>query len=204
MYLLFDFETSGLYDRTLPAYHKDQAWPVQFGAVYLDKKLYIVDSKSGLIKPPYDGATITQGAYDTHGISVERCIKEGISQDEVGAFFAPVFLGSVTKLIGHNVWFDIQFLQRYVRKLQGLAVIESLAKDSICTMRAGTGVCKLPATESMRKFKGLRNRYKSPKLEELYQHLFNKPFVGAHDAMEDVMATLNCLRELIRMGVITL
>lgn len=71
-------------------------------------------------------------------------------------------------------------------------------------MRAGTNECKLPATESMKNFKGLKDKYKSPKLEELYKHLFNKSFGGAHDAMEDVLATLECLKELVKRGVIIL
>jgi DNA polymerase III epsilon subunit-like protein len=204
MYLLFDFETSGLYNKKLSAHHIEQAWPVQFGAVYLDKKLNIVQSKAAIIRPPHNNANIADKALETHGITLDRCRKEGIDQEEVANFFAPVLLSSVEYLIGHNVWFDIQFLQRYIRTLSGLATLEKLSKNAICTMRIGTKVCKLPPTNSMKKFKGLRNKYKSPTLEELYKHLFNKTFSGAHDAMADVMATLDCLRELVRRGVIKL
>lgn len=204
MYLLFDFETSGLYDKTLSPHHIDQAWPVQFGAVYLDRKLNIVRSKASIIKPPHTKAIIADKAFETHGISLARCKKEGISQDEVLDFFAPIFIGNVDRLIGHNVWFDIQFLQRYARRLTGLALIGKLSKSSICTMKVGTNVCKLPPTENMKKFKGLHNKHKSPTLGELYKYLFGKEFKGAHDAMEDVMATLECLRELVRRGIIKL
>lgn len=204
MYLLFDFETSGLYNNKLAPHHIEQAWPVQFGAVYLDKKLNIIKSKAAIIKPPFNEATIETKAYETHGISLSKCKKEGISQEEVLNFFAPVFLGKVDRFIGHNVWFDTLFLQRYAKKLTDLELIKKLSKKNICTMRIGTNVCKLPPTKNMKKFKGLRNKYKSPTLAELYKYLFNKEFKGAHDAMEDVMATLDCLRELVRRGMINL
>src|SRR5690606_8051357 len=46
-------------------------------------------------------------------------------------------------------------------------------------------------------------KFKWPKLEELYQKLFNEKFEEAHNAAADVVATTRCFFELIRLNVIT-
>ena len=43
---------------------------------------------------------------------------------------------------------------------------------------------------------------KSPKLVELFHHLFNKEFENAHRAINDAQATKDCFQELQRRGVI--
>jgi DNA polymerase-3 subunit epsilon len=62
----------------------------------------------------------------------------------------------------------------------------------ICTMMKSTSFCKLPA----------KRGYKWPKLDELHQTLFGCDFEGAHDAGSDVLATVKCFFELVRLGVI--
>jgi hypothetical protein len=38
----------------------------------------------------------------------------------------------------------------------------------------------------------------------LHKKLFDKYFIGAHDAMTDVEATLNCFTQLVKLGEISL
>lgn len=197
-FLLFDFETSDLYNRKLPPAHPDQAWPVQVGAIYLDHNLNVVREVSEFVAPPHENAKISQGAYDTHGIDIEECFAKGISYTAMREIFEPFFQG-IARPVGHNVWFDLQFVGRYAEKLVEASELEKIKKLSICTMRKTTAFCKLPPTKKMQAYS---LKYKAPKLEELYKILFNKELTGAHDAFTDAQATLVCLRRLVELGVI--
>ena len=44
--------------------------------------------------------------------------------------------------------------------------------------------------------------YKYPKLNELYCKLFHRNFENAHNAFSDVLATIECFKELKKKGVI--
>lgn len=65
----------------------------------------------------------------------------------------------------------------------------------IDTMKLGADICKIPSTK-----KG--EKYKWPKLDELYRALFGKSFQGQHNAMNDVRATEECFEELRRRKLI--
>ena len=198
---LFDFETSDLYNKSLPPNHKDQAWPVQVGAMYLDADLNILKKFDEFVAPPSTSAVITKDAFDTHGIYLKTCKEKGITHAAMCDIFKPILTGNIIP-IGHNVWFDLQFVARYANKLIESSNLEYAKKLSICTMRKTTAFCKLPPTKSMLKYKGLK--YKAPKLEELYETLFNKKLVGAHNALADCKATYRCLKELVSLCIIVL
>jgi DNA polymerase-3 subunit alpha len=61
-------------------------------------------------------------------------------------------------------------------------------------MNSTIDFCKLPRKNA--NDNGEFNWYKRPKLWELHKKLFNEYFIGAHDAMTDVEATLRCTIEL--------
>ena len=103
-YLLFDFETSDLYNKKLPPGHLNQAWPVQVGALYLDSALNILNEISEFVAPPHQDAIITKGAFDTHGITIETCRKNGITYDQMRTILKPIISGTA-RPIGHNIWF---------------------------------------------------------------------------------------------------
>ncbi len=198
-YVVFDFETSDIYNYKLPPDHKDQAWPVQLGILYLDKELNILLEKEDFIAPPSKDSVISEGAQQVHGISIETCFEKGIDEEQLRELFKPILSESVIS-IGHNVKFDFMFLGRYIKTLLESSDLAKAKERSICTMQASTYYCKLPPTDKMKKYKGLH--YKNPKLEELYKILFNEELVEAHDALTDVKATHRCFKELIKLGVI--
>jgi len=202
-FLIFDCETSDLYNKDHWAADKEQAWIVQIAGIITDKELEEQSRFSLLLKPPHKGATISEGAYATHKIPLTACITAGIPQWKLYSVIKPVFHNKL-RLVGHNVGFDSRFLHRYPKTKNERNSLISAYKDGICTMKSSTNYCALPPTDTMQKFKGLKFKFKSPKLEELHIKLFNEPFVGAHDAAKDVDATFRCLKELIRLGVITL
>jgi hypothetical protein len=63
----------------------------------------------------------------------------------------------------------------------------------ICTMKTTVDFCAL---------KGNGERFKYPKLWELYKKLFWEYFIGAHDALVDVEATLKAFLELQKQWII--
>jgi hypothetical protein len=66
-------------------------------------------------------------------------------------------------------------------------------KQIICTMKNSVDFCSI---------KGNWERFKYPKLGELYKTLFWEYFVWAHNAIVDVENTLKCFLELVKKDVI--
>jgi DNA polymerase III epsilon subunit-like protein len=64
--------------------------------------------------------------------------------------------------------------------------------SSVCTMRASTGVCKIPKANG--------RGYKFPKLAEAMRH-FGLEHVGAHTALGDAQACLDLFLKLRSLGV---
>jgi len=100
-FLIFDVESSGLYNKKYVAYNKNQAWIVQFGGIVTNNKLRVTDSFSFIMKPPFEGATIEKGAFEAHGITLERSITKGIPQGCLYNILKPVFEGKL-RLAGHD------------------------------------------------------------------------------------------------------
>jgi DNA polymerase-3 subunit alpha len=202
-FLIFDCETSDLYDNKCWATDKEQAWIVQIAGIITDKELEEQSRFSLLLKPPHKGATISPGAFATHKIPLTACVAAGIPQWKLYSVIKPVFHNKL-RLVGHNISFDSRFLHRYPKSKNERNSLMSAYKDGICTMRSSTKYCAIPPTKKMQEHKNLKSRFKSPKLEELYFKLFNEKFEGAHDASRDVDATFKCLKELIRLEVVKL
>lgn len=146
---------------------------------------------------------VEPSAQKVHGFSVENLyeLSDGkYFEDRLEEFLTD--FQSADILIGHNVNFDIKFLES---ELEGCGeVIES--KHIFCTMNYYKDICKL---------KNSRNEPKAPKLEEaikflnieeshidiLSKKLFNE--TGSfHDARFDTTATYLLVTEGIKKGYI--
>lgn len=190
--LFFDTETNGLpkdYNASPSALGN---WPrmVQIGWIIKDEKGREIERREYIVKP--DGFTIPDEISKLHRVTMERAEKEGIAANLI-----LLALDDKSKtcdfIVGHNIKFDLMIvLSEMIRH-----GIETKIKDIPWgdTMLIGIDICKIP---------GYYSRYKWPKLNELYQHLFNKPLVNAHDAMIDISATADCYFEIIRRGIIKL
>jgi DNA polymerase III epsilon subunit-like protein len=140
-----------------------------------------------IIKPV--GFVIPAEAARIHGITTARAIKEGNELEGVLRDFQAVITRS-EYLVAHNMSFDEKIVgAEFLRnKMQ-----DSLpAKKRICTMKSAVDYCAIPGPYG--------NKW--PKLAELHHKLFQKSFEGAHNAAEDVSATIKCFWELKRLGVI--
>jgi len=102
-------------------------------------------------------------------------------------------INNVDVIIGHNIEFDENMIKLELKRLEKLYKYQP--KQVICTMKTTVDFCKL-------EWNG--NRYKYPKLWELHKKLFNEYFIGAHDAMVDVEATLKCFLELEKRNILQL
>lgn len=189
MYLFFDTETTGL-PRNWKAPVTDlNNWPrmVQIAWILFDGHGNRLSVNEHIIKPenyiiPYDVSKI-------HGITTERAQREGDDLTMVLNAFNQEIERADT-LVAHNISFDekiigAEFIRKNIRT-------SFSSKRKICTMQAGTNICRIPGPYG----------YKWPKLAELHKTLFGVGFDEAHNASVDIEATARCFWELRRKSLI--
>lgn len=182
MFLFFDTETTGIYNNKLGYSHSDQPDVVQLAALLTDSDLNTKAQLNCLIAPKLF-KEIPEGAQKAHGISYEDCVRFGVEPEAAIALFEDLAV-CADVLVGHNIPFDISLLRtmdyRIFATKPGSCFLDTHGGEQFCTMRAMTDICKLPGKRGF--------GYKWPTLTECWQHMFNEPLPGAHDAMIDVNA----------------
>lgn len=187
MYLIFDTETNGLPKNYKASMFEVDNWPrvIQLGWILLSSDMKTVSENKYFIKP--DGWTVpTEPFWVDKGYSTERCDKEGKPMSVV----LKMLIDDINKskyMVAHNISFDHNVLGAEMIRYGARATTKTA---KICTMDIGTDYCKIP---------GNYGKFKWPKLEELYRHLFDKDFIGAHDALSDCRATAECFIEFCRL-----
>lgn len=184
MILFFDTETTGKYDFKAPLRAAHQPHLVQVGAALMAGSGRIVATYSAIVKP--EGWTIPDEAAGIHGITTEMAAECGDDSLKVMAIVNR--LRSMAFLeVAHNHAFDLAVLKtQAARHNQDWDEIQHF-----CTMTTMTDVCRLPGPYG----------YKWPKLSEAYKHATGKDFVGAHDAMTDVMGCVEVYRWMKAQGL---
>lgn len=147
---------------------------------------------------------MSEGAYKTHGLTIEKLkeLSNGKCFLNVAKEIHEDFV-NVDYLIGHNVTFDIKFINREFSR----ANLTPLTNKYFCSMRYYTDICKLP------KARGIG--YKWPKLDDVIkflkidssqiEDLCNKLFEGAsayHDSRFDIAGTYLIVYIGIKKGYI--
>jgi len=189
LYLFFDTETTGLPKNYNAPYEDLDNWPrvVQLAWVLADEQEKIIEKKSFIIKP--DGFSIPEASSAIHGIDDAKARELGIPLAEALDTFNGSLYQNTPILVAHNIDFDTNVLgAEFLRAHLSTNFLELFR---ICTMKNSVEFCDLP------------NR-KFPKLIELYRQLFNDDFVGAHDALADVLACYQCFFALKKRGIIKL
>lgn len=185
--LVFDTETTGLpADYKAPVTHVHN-WP---RVVSLGMALQIrgeeLQTYRCIIKP--EGFTIPKASSDIHGITHEQAMDEGISLSlALDAF--EFWLNGCDVLVAHNMSYDRPVLGCEFFRM-GRKPVFSPTMERICTKESTTDYLKLPS----------KYGYKWPSLSELHVFLFGEDFTGAHDSLDDVLATLRCFNELRKRG----
>ena len=194
MILFFDTETTGFYDKKLPVDHKDQPFLVELGYLLTtDYGEELVCANHIVHACDKDGKTIEipEQASNVHGITTETMKLCGIPSISALSAFSHLCKLANT-VVAHNFLFDFNILNLEYARIDKLYVLRTHT-NTICTMQKSTNFCELP---------GKFGKYKWPKLEELHEKLFSEGFVGAHNALTDVRATVKCYFKLVQVGVI--
>ncbi|WP_419868253.1 DNA polymerase III subunit alpha [Chryseobacterium sp. CT-SW4] len=191
MYLIFDTETTGLPKNFNAPLSDSDNWPrmVQIAWQLHDDDGNLIENQDYIIKP--EGYDIPFNAARIHGITTKIANEEGRDLQEILEEFSKV-LEKVRVVSGHNVEFDYNIVgAEFFRK----NINDNLQqKPKADTMILGTDYCQLGG--------GKGGRYKSPKLEELYEKLYGHKFDEAHNAAADVNATAQVFFEMMRIGII--
>lgn len=195
--LVFDTETTGFLRPNLPLDDHAQPHCVQLGAKMIDLATKNVFSVVNLTSKP-DGWVIPFHASEVHGITMERAMRTGISETMVGCVLKSL-MSEADLIVGHNLKYDMGIAEVLFAR-SGLGDLPVVG--TFCTMEKCTDIVRCPPTERM--LRAGRRGYKQPKLIEAYRHFFGEDFVGAHDAMADVNATLRVFMHMYERGLINL
>jgi len=204
--LLLDTETNGLpKNRYAPI--SEPGWPA---ILQLSWAIYSVEE---------DGRMIAEAKQDV-GVSLDPAIPwdagaakiHGLSEYE-GRHGTPAItvltelaaaLRTVDVVVAHNLEFDKPVIRAaaYTIGIRDLWPPQTQIKE-FCTMRATTDIVCIPPTAKQAAYN--ISKYKSPRLSELFQWLFNASFdiSGSvlHSAKGDVHCLAMCVGELLRRGL---
>jgi DNA polymerase III subunit epsilon len=192
-----------------------EMWPfiVQLSYVIYNTETHAIEKiVNNIVRVP-DRAIIPPEIEKIHGISKEQSQREGIPiQVVLAEFYKDIADRSVTKVIAHNMSFDLQMIKSawlrvrdkypdtvehhatyhdYMRLFQG-----EIARDRyVCTKDAMTEFCKIPFPSSrpngIKTHNSLNTeKYKWPKLEEAHNALFGTTPVNLHNSLFDCLVTV--------------
>lgn len=199
MFLIYDTETTSLLNFKLAADHPEQARIMQLGVILTDADLNPITEFCWLIKPS-GWPKIAQEAIDTHGLTFEKCMDEGIPIELVIREFDGL-ADQMEKADGTSVAFNQQFDSKFIRgerRRLGRPDRFGLARE-FDPMRAAVNICKIPPTAAMLRAK--RTNFKTPNLGEAYRFFTGETMEGAHDALADCHATLSIMKHMRSMNV---
>ena len=198
--LIFDTETTGLPKTRATAIQQKDNWPhiVSISWLVLESNTNeILTKKSYVVKP--NGWDIPAESSAIHGISTEFAEKTGESLKVVMDEFMNT---PHDMIVAHNLDFDENVVANAMIWDLGVYNFYGFDKPKYCTMVLSKEMCKLPST--------FRTGYKSPKLSELYEHVFReKPILAQlhgsmYDAkiLADILIASPILRAKMGLGVI--
>lgn len=189
MFFFFDTETTGLPADYNAPISDTENWPhiIQIAWVVMDESNKVVTKNDFVIKP--DGFDIPSGSVNIHGITFDYAMKNGVDIAEVLEKFLKD-LSFCKYVVGHNIKFDQNIISAQLHRMN--KNIDWNEFNSICTMRSSVNFCKIIGIYG----------YRYPKLNELYYKLFHSNFENAHNAFSDILATIECFKELRKKGII--
>ena len=182
---VFDTETTGFINKKENDLDK-QPYLIQFagirGNIDSNWNFEEITRIDKLIKPkisiPYDASQV----HHIYDIDVKDA---PIIEESIENFMS--YINNPDIIIGHNIEYDESIIKLELKRLK--KEYNYQPKDIFCTMKNTVDICQI---------KGNGERFKYPKLWELYKYLFWEYFIGAHNAMVDVEATLKCFIELYK------
>lgn len=174
--VVFDTETTGLFDPDLPEDHMDQPWPVQLGVCVL-QDFEIVETLNTVMIPP-EGTPFSEAAVALHGLSPEVVLDIGRPMADVFYSFHQLCKGAEI-VCTYNFAFDSRIMLSSARRIGFERELWSPDAYEHCIM--------IQAQEHFRD--------RLP-LKRVYQRLFNRQLTDAHDAFADTIAATEVFRLL--------
>lgn len=186
--LVFDTETTWFIDKKENSLDK-QPYIIQFAWIIGELKNWKfseINRINDFVKPKIPIPFASSQVHHIYDVDVKDApdIKEKIDD------FLNV-INSCDVIIWHNIEYDEEMIKLELKRLDRL--FDYNPKQVICTMKSTVDFCKI---------KWMGDRFKYPKLWELYKTLFWEYFIWAHDAMVDVEATLKAFLELEKRNII--
>lgn len=191
--VVFDLETTGL-PNVMPG-------PVRQRYSYREYKQYnlcrvvsmawivwdedrdqILSQHHYLVKP--EGFEVPASSTQIHGITHANAQEHGIPFETVIAKFEEDLVHA-KRIVSHNIDFDVNVLKAELVRRSKQASVEAIERlDTCCTMQKGQVHMK---------------SRKPPRLSELYAFLHpGEQLTGAHDALQDTLHCLACLKKLVQ------
>jgi hypothetical protein len=192
--LFVDTETTGLPSGTFKNIKRENSYPdyksnnydksrvIQIGYSLQNNFNYgnILKNTEGIIIKP-NGFTIENSHF--HGITTEHAILTGSEAEHAFNIFGKV-VDNCDYLIGYNIYFDIYVLLHEFYKLNMNKHI-----DLILKMKKDKKI--LCVGELARQYKNYS--IQMPKQIKIYEEVFNKALENAHNAMNDINATIELM-----------
>ena len=182
--LIFDTETTGLPKYRKSAKEQAENWPhiVSISWVLLENNT-IVSKHSYIVKP--NKWNISAESIAIHGITNENAIENGHDLE----FVMNEFISEKYDLmLAHNLDFDENVIVNAIYWDLGRKNFLEFPLQKKCTMNVAKNMCRLPFKSGL--------GYKSPKLSELYFHVFKAPPVSEnlHNSMYDAEILVKILQ----------
>jgi len=205
-YMFFDVETTGL------LYSKPYLVSIAYNVYELDDDncKQLVHEYYKVIQPPTDDYIFPKESVAVHGITTEYAKETGVPIQEILNDLHTLFdTYTINTIIAHNIEFDIKALSmqmnRYDKKKMrknpdDIALSEKMYNiKTYCTMKENVEITKLYSVTNTlvgnkRKFP---NKFKYPKLVELYDHLFPGETFIQHNAKHDMEACAKCYFKIV-------
>lgn len=184
-YIVFDTETSGLFDFKRPAEAPGQPRLASAAFLFLDSSLEIEKEYHVFVRP--EGWKMSIGATQVNGITQDMLVTHGVSiMNVLRAWNALLDQGVI--FVAHNSSFDLKVMRGELRRAGLPDRFDET--EAFCTMKASTPLCHLPGARG----------FKWPKLIEAYQYFFNETFENAHEALADAKACAKIFKRLVELG----
>ena len=170
-----DEETTGL----------EPGYIVEFGAIrYKENTLERTENDCiSLVKPPI---AIPDELVAIHGISNEM-VKDAPTFADKQEEFAKILLVDNPIIIGHNVQFDLKFIDAEFNRLG--ANLDRVNIDYICTRNMAKWMSKM----------GYFDNKKSNALQHLALNVFNIPDPGHHRSENDIVVCIELFKKLMAL-----
>ncbi len=183
--LIYDTETTGVYNWRLPPTDASQPDVVQLCAILADDdRIY---TQVNLFV--HSDTDIPEGAFNVHRIDRDMTARVGISRLRLCQMFSAM-AEKADVLVGFNEDFDNSLMRTAMLREGGNGKI--MNRPRYCAMKRSTDVCQIPHPNPRKP-----GEFKWPSLQEAYKIMVDpRGFDGAHDAYADVKATHEVYRVL--------